>query len=131
MSDMDELEQTLDATIQNAIRRAYEIGFNDGLGVKIPNQDEFNGDHREVVSYGDEAEYLVLSSEYTEETAHYLFKKYLEEECGIDEEYMGVTLDTLAIKEIGYRLPEGETEPVYWINSRHNGLFRAWVINAG
>lgn len=139
---MSKLEETirnstdkLHESIKCILDEAYNDGFNDGLGVTLPTQKEFDEYHREPQGYGEEDEWLVLSYElYDVYTALEMFRKYLIKNGWFsedDEDGIEVITGTISERWIGYRRGGEDREPVYWLNGRNEQaptFWKAWVV---
>lgn len=129
MSKIDEILSRVSDEVKELVKKAYSEGFNDGLGVKLPTQAEFDKNHKIVQPYGEESDWLVLSKElYTEEQAQRRFKKYLKAEFGWDGEEITNCLETMQVRWIGYHRADDEGEPGYWIGRDKPTYWAAWVV---
>jgi hypothetical protein len=128
MSDsIDKIKETLEALqseIEVKVREAYDLGFEEGMGVTLPTQREFDQYHSKVSPYGEEHEWLVISQNlYTEEQALRRIRRYLKKEWG----WSGDELPTeLSVYSIGFKRYEGE--PQYWLNLHKEGRWTAWGV---
>jgi hypothetical protein len=110
---------------QEEVREAYNKGYLDGLSTKKPSQAQFNNDHKEVMSYGEEEDLLVLGGNYSYKTAERKFKKFITNNLGLFDEDFGDTDDHMKKTNVSYELYYGE--PTYYIRTDRGGIYDCWV----
>lgn len=121
--------------VKKLVDEAYNEGYNDGLGVELPTQEQFDKDHTEVMGYGEEDDWLVVSENiYSEEDALELFKKHIVSNGWYSEDdtdELEVVLNTISIRWVGYRRGGDDKEPLYWLFGKNDTaptFWRAWVV---
>lgn len=108
----------LDAARQ--IEAAYDRGFNDGIGIKLPTQAEFDAKHREPQPYGEEDNWVVISANlYGDDEALAKIREYCRE---LDDELPS----TVERWNVGYKRYEGE--PSYYLNTNEPGIWQVWGV---
>lgn len=130
---LKELMQAHQADIEKLVQSVYKEGFDAGLGITLPTQSEFDEAHKTPNGYGEEDEWLVLSSNlFSEEQAQRAFKKHMIETGWYtiaDKEEIKNILDTIRLRWIGYKTGPYENEPSYWLGSEGDPTYwQAWVV---
>lgn len=124
ISEIKGMLRKLTQEIEDRVSEAYDLGFNEGLGVVLPTQEEFDKYHATPQGYGDESEWVCVSANtHNEEAALRKIRRYLKKEWG----WTGEELPTeVRMFNIGYKRHDG-TELGYWLNEG-GGFWQAWGV---
>lgn len=134
MTKITELALQVEHEVDRLVKEAWNKGFNEGVGITIPSQREFDEFHKMPQSYGEDGDWLVLSkSFYTEEEAKKILTQYFIDEGWHNEgdDEIDYILTSLSVRGIGYKRSPYEDEPMYWIPSKSENpttFWEAWVV---
>ena len=124
ITEIKSLLRKLTVEIEGKVAEAYELGFSEGLGVTLPSQEEFDKYHAVVQGYGEESEWVCVSSNtHNQEAALRKIRRYLKKEWG----WTGEELPTeVTLYNIGYKRHDGELG--YWIGPDAPSFWQAWGV---